>query len=52
MNKNEALEQSAWQGLTDNEITEILEKTPYVEYGSWVEFAKDIEQVLKEKNSV
>lgn len=40
-----------WQGLTDDEINELLEKTPYVEYGSWVEFAQDIEQALKEKNT-
>jgi hypothetical protein len=39
-----------WQGLTDDEINEILEKTPYIEYGSWIEFAQDIEQELKTKN--
>jgi hypothetical protein len=47
----EALNQPAWQGLTDDEINEILEKTPYIEYGSWIEFAQDIEQELKDKNT-
>ena len=50
----EALVQPAreWQRLSYGEINEILEKTPYVEYGSWIEFAQDIEMHVKEKNTL
>ena len=40
-----------WQGLSNDDINELLEETPYVEYGSWIEFAKDIEQAIKDKNT-
>ena len=47
----EALEQPAWQGLTDDEIDKIYYKT----FDTWssevdIEFANAIEQALKEKN--
>jgi hypothetical protein len=52
----EALEQPAWQGLTDAEIEywECLKAPPvhpdFLEDDSWREFARCIEKALKEKN--
>lgn len=48
-----ALEQPAWQGLSDNEIRKIDDLTLgdyYVEQQA-TNFARDIEQALKEKNN-
>jgi predicted ATP-binding protein involved in virulence len=39
-----------WQGLTDDEITGIL-KSENIYQASYLEFAKAIEQALKEKNT-
>ena len=53
----EALEQPAWQGLTDDEIDywECLKAPPvhpdFLEDDSWREFAKCIEKALKDKNT-
>jgi hypothetical protein len=47
----EALEQPAWQGLTDDEINELVVDTNADIYGcSIIEFVSAIEQALKEKN--
>jgi hypothetical protein len=53
----EALEQPAWQGLTDDEIDywECLKAPPvhsdFLEDDSWREFARCIETALKDKNT-
>jgi hypothetical protein len=47
----EALEQPAWQGLTDDEINELVMDTNADIYGCSIdEFVSAIEQALKQKN--
>lgn len=50
--KDEALEQQAWQGLTDDESIELIEKcTDKTDgYFSHLAFSNAIEQALKAKN--
>jgi len=45
-----ALAQRPWVGLTAEEILDLFDATNV--YGSkWIEFAREIEQLLKEKNT-
>jgi hypothetical protein len=48
-----ALEQPAWQGLTNDKIREIGENCLEKNNGlfNWIDFARAIEQALKDKNT-
>ena len=45
---NAALAQREWVGLTDEEVSEVIDNV--LEGGGWLDVARAIEQALKEKN--
>ena len=47
----EALEQPAWQGLTDDEIDNLLFDDFGIDIDEWFKYARAIEANLKEKNA-
>jgi len=46
----QSLEQPAWQGLTDDEVDDLLFDDFGVDIDEWFNYARAIEQALKDKN--